>query len=282
MIKKWLHLICIIIMSIVSMVIFSFRYNLLGKSYSDHTIHISVDDCINIFEDLSNNEKEYDTIFENDTLWFCKQMHERYGAVFSFYCYYESNDYSLATCTTRFRDQFIENSDWLKFNYHAYNESEDLNTISTETFIIEYNVWYKRLLEIVGEESIDEYTRLSRFSGNQTVLSTMNKNGVVGFYTADDLRQSYYFDYDTSKLIYSRQFYTDENNIDYIKTDLRLDNTEFPFVDMMLLASDESDINIEVFTHEWLLDDKFDNSKWKIEEVCKFAKEYSLIFSYNS
>ena len=79
-------------------------------------IHFSVDDTVMIFDDLTKNEKEYVSIFENEILSSCKKLHDKYNAVFSFYCFYDFMDICLKQATDKYAEQFTANSDWLKFD----------------------------------------------------------------------------------------------------------------------------------------------------------------------
>ena len=83
-------------------------------------IHISVDDTIEIFRDLTENENKYDSIFDNEILKFMQKCHNLYGTKFSMYVFYNYGEgITLEQCTNKFRSEFEENSDWLKFGFHA-------------------------------------------------------------------------------------------------------------------------------------------------------------------
>lgn len=278
--KRYILLVLIILCFILGIRNNMIRYNWLNSDYSDYTMHISIDDTLDLFSDLTMNEKSYTSIFDNPTLEFCKEMHNEYGAVFSFYVFAKWNGFELADSTRKFRTEFEQNADWLRFNYHAYNSKEDLNVIDFDSFVTEYDTTMNNLISIVGENAIDEATRLSRYSGNKEILTYISKNSRV-FYTADDTRDSYYFNEITSKIIYDNEQYSDGNMM-FMKTDFRLDNTENPYESMFDFVKNTDDKKIEVFTHEWLLKQGGLKSQsiWKIREVCKFAYYYKLRFEF--
>ena len=60
------------------------------KNYEQDTdkyIHFSIGDVIDIFADITHNS--YNSIFENKTLKYLKELNELYGSKFSMYCFYE-------------------------------------------------------------------------------------------------------------------------------------------------------------------------------------------------
>ncbi len=270
-----------IIILIISIIITIIRSNLLKLDYSNYYIHISIDDTIDIFEDITINENRYDSIFENGTLNFCKNMHDEYGAVFSFYVFYENNNFNLNNCTNKFKNEFISNSDWLKFNFHANDSKQNFNEMFVLDFEKKYEKAFQDLVNIVGTESIDSSTRLTMFTGNEEILNYLSKDTKI-FYTPDDKRKAYYFDENISNEIFNEELYVD-NNIMFIKSDLRLDDTENPFFDIYKIVNNSNDNRIEIFTHEWLLNSNNlkSDSLWKIEEICNFAQKYNLRFSFN-
>lgn len=75
----------------------------------DKFAHISLDDFIMAFEDITNNMDKYTSIFENDTFAYLKNLHDNYGAVISCYTYYESDDkkFNLSKCTDKFAEEYI-------------------------------------------------------------------------------------------------------------------------------------------------------------------------------
>ena len=60
----------------------------LPNNSGDGYIHFSIDDSNSIFEDLTKNEDKYKTVFDQPYLKFVKGLHDKYGAVFSFYLFY--------------------------------------------------------------------------------------------------------------------------------------------------------------------------------------------------
>lgn len=84
-------------------------------------VHFSIDDVNAVLRDLTENEKKYDSLFDQKFFKYLKNLNEKYGAKITLYCFYELNDFCLADCTEKFKKEFSASSEWLKFGYHAYN-----------------------------------------------------------------------------------------------------------------------------------------------------------------
>lgn len=90
-----------------------------GRNYPENRqLHFSIDDTIKIFQDLTQNEKEYESIFENSILNFLWECHQKFGLKVSLYCYYEEGNFDLSTVPDTYREEFLKNSDWLQFGFH--------------------------------------------------------------------------------------------------------------------------------------------------------------------
>ena len=276
-VKKALLFVIVGIVLFISIVGVGFYYNMFGLGAKDGEIHFSVDDTIAVFQDLEENKEDYSSIFENPMLNFFEKCHEKYGAKFSLYCYYESEDFNLSMVTNRYRNEFLNNSDWLRFGFH-YKNGEEPDEISAETIIAAYQQLTKELLRITG--SVDTTIRLSYFKGSYEVVSALKEEGVDCLLTADDDRQSYYFDSKVNTYIdLNDSYYDSSNGMNFVSTDLRLDNIRkimlYPELIKISMDNNQNKI-IAVFTHEWLMDE---NMYDKIEFMCKFANNYHYNFT---
>lgn len=249
-------------------------------------MHISLDDFITAFEDITNNENKYSSIFENDTFSYLKMLHDKYGAVISCYTYYESDnkEFDLSKCTDKFSKEFGENSDWLKFGFHTYNGSKNYEkTISTEAKS-DYDKVLSELIRITGSDKcIDTVVRLQNFAGNEESVQAMinTSNGIEGLLGADDKRRSYYLNDKKNSYLYTYDYY-EINGLDFFKTDLRMELIDDIDKSLDELNSNEDlaekkDILI-IFTHEWQLPN--DGIKEKLEKCCKFARDNGYSFDY--
>lgn len=275
---KACRLVILLVFITLSFFAANYRFNIVGNKINK-SMHLSIDDTIEIFEDLTNNENNYNSIFENYTLGYLKELHDEYDLKVSMYCYFENDNFELSDCTTKFRKEFEDQSDWLKFNYHSFNATQNLNDIDIDTFVSQYDLFRNSLIKIVGNNSWDTFTRLNYFSGNSSCVAYLVENGTTGFYCADDDRVSYSLGQaDIDFVNQSRLLTMGEGGAIYKKTDIRLDNFDNPFYQLYSFQWD--DICIEVFTHEWLISTPKASSIWKLKEICEFSRYYGINFVY--
>lgn len=238
-------------------------------------IHFSVDDVITVFEDLTENERS--SIFENEMLGFFRECHEKYGAKFSLYCYYESEDFNLSMVSDSYREEFMEHADWLTFGFH-YRNGVEPDEISVEKIVNDYRQLTSELVRITGNTC--STIRLSYFRGSYEVCSALKELGINCLLTADDDRQSYYFDEKVNLYIDKNDMYYDNSNgLSFISTDLRLDNIGVFQTYCKLIKISEDELQnqiIAVFTHEWLMGNQMYR---KIESMCRFAKYYNYVWT---
>ena len=72
----------------------------------------TVDDNIRFLKEI--NEREYESIFEHPYLAMYRRLHEKYGLKVQLNLFYEMEGFDLSRMTTRYKDEWKENADWLK------------------------------------------------------------------------------------------------------------------------------------------------------------------------
>lgn len=252
------------------------------KLFAVQKIHFSVDDAINCFENLTRNEKKYDSAFEEPFFAWIKSLHEKYDAKVSLYCFYEKEGFSLADCTELFADDFKASSGWLKFGFHAEKFGKD-NTFDGGG----YEMFVNQIERITGtSDCITQTVRLDYFSGNKKFIEAISdkstKNGIRQLLCADsNNRSSYYLDeIQITELNKNELLFV--GDLVFIKTDFRFDDTK-NFKKLFLENKNESEV--VVFTHEWLLEPamrknvfkyflQFLNSKKIKSNINKFFKYF--------
>lgn len=265
-----------------TLLIFGIIFVLNKKTPNPNTyMHLSIDDTITVFKDLTDNSDKYNSIFDNDMLNFFKSMHDKYGAVFSLYCFYEDDDFNLSQCTDKFAKEFSENSYFLKFGFHSLsgdgNLAENWNTAESD-----YQKVITQLIRITGsKECIDTVIRLHSFAGSLDAINAINvtENGIEGLLTADDDRISYYLNDTENSYINHHDYLKDnESELFFVSTDLRLEKTWNPYGALVSIYKNSNQNKvIEVFTHEWQIGVKM---KAKIYATCFFAKKYGYVWDY--
>lgn len=256
--------------------------------FSNQKVHLSIDDVLWIFEDLSRNEEKYNSAFDNSILNMLKNLHEEYGAKFSLYCFYSSDNFDLSMATTKFKNEFIANKDWLKFGFHAYNK----NVLYKDDFKIQ--IFYDNLLRIVGsKDCFTNILRLHFYSGDKQLINELKyyTNNNLVLLSADNLSihpSSYYLDNNQMKILNNDEVYKDSNNVLFWMTDYRLE--EIDAFDNFLKNNNNEDILV-IFTHEKMLHNvfrkniiaylkDFRNKRIIKERLNYLCKEYSANYNF--
>lgn len=193
-----------------------------------NNIHISIDDVINIWKDLTFNQDRYNSIFCNKNLSFLRELHNKYRVTIRLFCFYRSGSFSLRDVTSKFADELAANNDWLKFGFHSLNEETDYKKAIGIKAKKDYERTIEELIRITGNYyCIDRYPRLHRYNANLECVLAMQgaKHGIRGLLCAEDSRRNYYLDNRQNKLLNRRKRWNDEvNEIRFIKTSLRVEN----------------------------------------------------------
>lgn len=242
---------------------------------------LSFDDVIDIFIDLDENH-QYKSIFDNHTLKWFKGLHDKWGCSISCYVFVEKDGFNLMECTNRYKEEFEENSDWLRFGFHAW----DAGTIygcNDRDIGADYQYCVKALERIAGKNAIDNVVRLQSFQGDReeiSVLSNMEIEPICGLFTADDWRQSYYLSKYDNNYIYCHD-YLIRDDMCFFSTDLRVEFIDDFDIKLQEISTDtwNNQRNIMVvFTHEWELsnNDILKNT----EIICEWARENGYSFRF--
>ena len=244
-------------------------------------MHLSVDDAILVFREL--HESTYSSIFEHSILGFFRQMNELYGAVFSLYFFYQNGDFNLSQMTDRFKDEFEENSDWLKFGFHSGGTGKNYSVDSG--FLEDYNEIIGHLVRACGKESIDKVPRTHNFGGTLEAVKAWKNadHGIIGLLSADDARNSHYHtDAQRDHLITYDELFDDVNSVYFARTDIRLERHATVALLNTKLNSVLNDVNqrdkIIIFTHEPRLYEQIYLDK--IEACCVFAVENGYLHDF--
>lgn len=230
--------------------------------------HMSFDDVCAVFRDLTENVNKYDSIFENSFLAWLKKMHETYGVKFSLYCFYtDTNDgWTLEDATNAYAKEFKANADWLRFGFHARQQGVNYagDSVRHDSAGEDYALTINALVNITGSfRCIDRMPRLHNYAGSLEVCKALRDApcGCVGFlasmdYSADDRRDSYYFDEEVNEYMHRHDYYYDAmNQLHFVKTSLS-SGYELDYTALISNAK-YANINrrVELFTHENQLTD---------------------------
>lgn len=114
-----------------------------------------IDDNIFTFMDLAKERPKQ--AFSHFYLAGLKKIHEKYGFKVSLNCFYHNDhhEFVLKDMPDIWKQEFIDNSDWLKLSFHAYGEFPDRPYIeaSAEEFARDYDLVKNEIIRFAGEES---------------------------------------------------------------------------------------------------------------------------------
>ena len=277
--------------------------------FGNRYMHISFDDTNKAFADLTANAGAYASIFDSGFFGCLKDLHDKYGCVFSCYCFYNvyTDDtkatltFSLANATTAFKSEFEENADWLKFGFHSIDNYTYYGSASADDAKADWNTFINTMLDVVGLKCIDTLVRVHGFTGGVNACTGMRNAlcGARGFLCSDYSETGSDKNIDTSTGYYLTnaqatvcgrmgEFFDATNSLYFYPSNLRLDN----IIQANLLAY------LELFNTA----DRFNRSRYmimychenqmtanagtigiykqKLETVLKWANENKYVFAY--
>ena len=123
------------------------------KSFKRYNFYI--DDNIFLFTDLAKQRPK--SAFDHFYLKRLREIHRRWGLRLTLNCFYHNahQEFTLAEMPDCYRQEFIEQSDWLKFSFHSYSEFPDrpYEEVELSQFCADYDLVRGHLQRICGEQS---------------------------------------------------------------------------------------------------------------------------------
>lgn len=250
-----------------------------------YIIHYSIDDVIEVFRELATNHPK--SIFEVSLFSFFRDLHQKYDLVLSYYCFFKKGDFTLSEVPRSYRQEFEENSSWLRFGFHGYTGAEDYDIQNVEESIKQYTLVMENLKEIVGENSLDAMPRIHRFHASREFVNWLGNNKVfclIGLLSADDNRNSYSLEHIADVELKCKHIIKKENMI-FLQTTQRFDGLKPRMVKRLFTNMGGQNI---FFTHEWLLL-RPSSLKLKVKSViikmlmkmvCRFYTKKGYVFAF--
>ena len=192
-------------------------------------IHFSVDDTIEIFHYLVKNNCK--SVFENPVLSYFKRLNEEYGFIVSMYCFYEKDGFNLPMCSDKYKKEFEENADWLKFGFHSLTDASKYENYDTDKFREELIRTVDALKSIVSEAAITYDIRIHFGQATTECIKAMKAcyDNFNVLYGVDDERIVYYLsEEENSRYLKTGEFYDENIGITIKNCERRLEcNTNF-------------------------------------------------------
>lgn len=244
-----------------------------SKNSHIKTFHFSIDDVSQVSSNLADTT--YTSIFEEPILEKLRELHQKYGAVFSLYC---MGDYCI---NSKYSDEIIENSNWLKWGYHGLGASSSKRGISK---------FHNQVKDSVGSLiCIDKCVRIDYYAADFLTCLKLLYFGYRGVFTADDWgrnpnrNNNYYLTNKQCRLLNSTNTLRDfRTGLYFFKTDFRLEHIASLFGSCKelekVISTWNSDVKREmvVFCHEITF---LDNIK-QIDSIMSFSQRDGYYFDY--
>lgn len=256
-------------------------------------IHFSIDDFFTAFIDLTENRKENSSLFEQPVFAFFKRLHQDYQAVFSCFCFYEEgkDGRNLAQVTDVFREEFQENSDWLRFGFHGLNSGANYGSTRFQTGECranyrqageDYEKTVKELERITGGgRCIDRVPRIHFYAGTaEACRAWMDAScGIRGLISAEDDRIAYFHTEEQSRTLRQQdRLDTTGLGLTFFRTKVRLENTEDIAAFLEDFGRQEKMEELLVFTHEPFLEEE--RIRQMFRSCAAFARERDWGFGF--
>ena len=191
--------------------------------------HMSFDDVFSILKDLTDNSDSYTSVFDQPQFKLFKNAYNAYGVKITLNVFYKlsTDSFNLSQVTTKFKTEFSNNSHWLKFAYHATDETVKPSTLSDADLVTDVQNVHGAIDRFAGQRSIDKVPRFGFFNVSKSGLKALRyRNLVLGALGADDARaeNSGLTGVGLYTLQNSDSYLDKENSIHYFKTEPRLDS----------------------------------------------------------
>lgn len=216
-------------------------------------VHLSIDDVGAALYELINNPPVsiWDTTFFGQL----KTLHDTYGICITCNCFSflsTISDYDIADVPNTWASEFADAKSWLRFSFHAKNNI--VNYSSDTNLKTDYEYFVSAIYNMTGDyDCIDTGVRLSMFAGTKDgIVETMKvAHGITMLWTADDNRNSYYFDTKQTERVNNRGKYIDDlTNLLFVRSMPRLDNHTIDDITPLLSAKPQYSKIVELYCHE--------------------------------
>lgn len=248
------------------------KENAQSKPMIGKVIHYSVDDVYEILQELTEHRADYASIFECKRLAALRELHNKYDAKFSMYCFERADGYHISNVTTKFRAEFEHNSDWLTFGYHGRDRKTKFHEgFPLEEFKKSYENVEQAMIAFAGKVSLCHVIRLHFFMCTAQQKQFLKEKGIVALLASDDARISYDLSEEENTHLCKERLF--DKDLFYYKTDIRLEQV----TDMQAsLRQMEGLGHVVVFTHEYELDNQLE----KLEETIRFFARQGYVSSF--
>jgi hypothetical protein len=197
---------------------------------------LSIDDNIWFLRDIHQHAGIYRSIFDNPYLAFLRGVHEKYGTKIHINLFYQTDNFHLGMLSNAFRDEWQQQSGWLRLSFHALQEFPDMpyRTAGYEEVKKDCELVMGEIDRWAGKELMGPVTTLhwgeSTVEGSRA-LRDAGYRGQLGYFNVDDdlPAVSYYLTTEQRRHIKQRFVWKDnKEDIVFIRSSIVIDKTALP------------------------------------------------------
>lgn len=243
----------------------------------------TVDDNIRFLKELSDSPAT--SIFDHPYPAMYRRLHEEFGLSVQLNLFYERGDFDLSMTSDRFKNEWEQNSDWLKLSFHSRIENE-LPYVSSgydEVFCDCRNI-HREILRFASEGSLAKTTTVHYCRATADGLCALYDNGVkglLGLYGTPEKPRSSYQSTPEEDVIIRKGGIAARDGIAYAGIDIVMnDCTEEAILERLNALSDRS--FIKVMIHEQYFYPDYIRYQKNFEDKLRSAFSYLTFNGYKS
>jgi hypothetical protein len=194
---------------------------------------LSIDDNIRFLQDIALHAASYQSIFDNPFLKDLQKIHYRYQTKVHLNLFYQSEqgDFNLSQFPEKFKEEWEENTSWLRLSFHAYQEFPDApyKEASYDTVKQDCDLVQKEIQRFAGSALMGPVTTVHwgevTIEGSRALRAGGHK-GQLGYFNVDDDLPpvSYYLNVAQRRHMKKRFIWKDEaEDIVFIRSSIVLD-----------------------------------------------------------
>ena len=237
-----------------------------------------MDDNIRFFQDLT--EGNLQSLFSHPYTAMLEELHKCYGVKSQLNVFYENPSFSLSSMTDKYREEWMQNANWLKLSFHSrLNNFSPYEQSGYQEVYEDCNKVHKEILRFAGDRSLAKTTTLHYARATVEgirALQDCGVKGLLGLYgTAERPRPSYASSIEDVPLLRAGKI-TKSGRMSFAGIDIVLDR--FTIEECLLKLQEIKDREIaKVLIHEQYFYQDFEryqsDFKEKLQTVFAFLTE---------
>lgn len=198
-------------------------------------IHISIDDVIRSLQRIG--ERDYQSIYDDKFFWFLRVLHRMFGMEITLYVYLREGEWSLKNLPIKYKQEFEDANDWLKFGFHAVSEEQKKNNV-----LLDFNDAYKEyescVVRFASQKSIAKTLRLHYWFYPEEYIKVLRRNGV-------------------GSILVKEEQIIEVTGLQTWETNVRIENETMKSILYKIFHHlKRNEKPLVIFTHEWALNRK--------------------------